>query len=89
MIIGHLHGETDLAPCRLRGSRLALLPPPYFRKTEGQWKIVYIESESKDLYRDIDGGIRYDHSQAAYRRCKHLNDAWHGTEKALCNLESE
>ena len=30
MIIGHPHGETDLAPCRLKGSRLALLPPPYY-----------------------------------------------------------
>jgi hypothetical protein len=41
------------------------------------------------MYRDIDGGIRYDHRQAAYRRCKQLNDTWHETEKALRDLESE
>lgn len=30
LIIGHLYGETDLAPCRLRGARVVLLPPPYY-----------------------------------------------------------
>lgn len=63
---------------------------PYrVKKTDEQWKIVYIESETNGMHRDIDGGIRYDHRQAAYRRCKQLNDAWHETEKALHDLESE
>jgi hypothetical protein len=78
------HEDLDLVLARRARWEASVRPPRYSRsgvlETVPEDTAEYWEEKVRvaghEILRDLDGGKVYTHRQAAYRRCKQLNDQW-------------